>query len=240
MLGINQLIGHRFGMRQNTQPAKRIDFLKLFHARHRFAPDTMEPVARRNVIAGHLDHIAVFKVSNTRLIALNTLQANVFCLKNNLAAMGKTCGNKVLGDFGLAIDHHGCPTGQFFDVHMGALAVQADVDAAVDDAFFFHPRINANPFHQANRPHFQNTRTNAAFDIVAAFAFKDHRRNALHMQQMRQQQPGRAGPDNDDRNMHGDFLTRLLFFCSCLNGTRTILLRKYYACWPTGRMDKPG
>ena len=230
MLGIDQLIGHRFGMGQNTQPAKRIDFFKLFHARHRFAADTMETVTGRNIITCKLNRVAILDIANTRPIAFDVVQTDIFCLKNNLTAMGKARGNQVLGHFGLAINHHARPAGKLFHVHMGALAVQADVNAAVDDAFFFHPRINANPFHQANRPHLQNARTNAAFDIVAAFALKDHRRNALHMQQMRQQQPGRAGPDNDDRNMHGDFLTRSLFFCSCLNGTRTILLRKYYAC----------
>ncbi len=175
--------------------------------RHRLPPDPVEPITGRNIITAQFNRIAILDISNTRLVSLDIMQADILRLENDLAAMIKAGSDQILGHLGLAVNHHGRTTGQFFDIHMLALAINTDIDAAMNDALALHAGINADPLHQADRPHFKNTGPNAPLDIGAVLALKDNAVNSLHMQQMRKQQPRRTAADNGNRDMHDVNLT---------------------------------
>jgi len=78
------------------------------------------------------------------------------------------------------------------------LAIKAEDHTAMINAFGLQAGIAFGLCHRLHRAAFEYTGANARQHTLASGAFDDDRSNPAQMQQLRQQQAGRTGTDNDD------------------------------------------
>ncbi|MNF99388.1 hypothetical protein D3C84_822810 [compost metagenome] len=86
---------------------------------------------------------------------------------------------------------------------MDALAGHLQFDTLVDQAFGIHAFVDAGFAQQVNGALLEDTGTNAAEDVVRRLAFDDDVVDAGAMQQLTEQEAGRAGADDGDLGFHG-------------------------------------
>ncbi len=80
--------------------------------------------------------------------------------------------------------------------------VVGDENAFVDLALAVHALAALRLAHQVGEAVLQHAGANAAQHIFAALPLQEHRVDALEMQQLRQQQAGRAAADDADLGFH--------------------------------------
>ena len=102
--------------------------------------------------------------------------------------------------------------------------LKSDVEARVGHALAMQPLAGAEFVHQIDGALLQHAGADAAFDIVAALAFKHDAIDAGAMQQQRQEQPGRTGADDADLRAH--------LACYCF-GLRNAVSAPTSACGPS-------
>src|SRR5262249_1829041 len=81
------------------------------------------------------------------------------------------------------------------------------MDPVVDLGLALHARAHAGVDEEVGRPLLEQPGADAALDVVAAAVLEDHGRDAFEVQEMRQHQPGRPGPDDTDLRAHGALLS---------------------------------
>ena len=123
--------------------------------------------------------------------------------------------HEVFGDFGLAVDHHGL-AGQLFERQAMARAVDADLHAVVDETVGMHPGADAGLVQQIHRDLFDDAGAHAAKHMVGGLPLQDDVLDAAFVEELTQQQPGRAGTDDDDLCSHQRKLV-----CSTADRSRT-------------------
>ena len=73
----------------------------------------------------------------------------------------------------------------------------------MEQALFIHTLPKAAVAQDVDRAALQHTGPDTGPDVTPAFPLQDNTVHTLQMQQMRQQQPRRAGPDNGDFGFKG-------------------------------------
>ena len=91
-------------------------------------------------------------------------------------------------------------------MHVDALArvAKAEVDAAVHQPLGVHALAQAELVHQVDRALLEHAGADAAQHVVAAALLDHHGVDAGLVQQLPEQQAGRAGADDGDLGAHGD------------------------------------
>src|SRR6202022_2473778 len=107
MVGVDQFVRDRRRLRQDPEPAERIDPLKNLDRRrlHAGAADTVESVATGDEIAGNLVADAVLDVGYARTIGVEIVRLDVGRLVNRGETGSATRVHQVERHFGLAVDH---------------------------------------------------------------------------------------------------------------------------------------
>ncbi len=106
---------------------------------------------------------------------------------------GRRAGrHQVAGDFGLAVDHHGLAIGQAFQVDAFAAAVEGQLETIMNQALGVHALTDACLAQQIDHALLKHACADARKDVVGFFALDDHVVDAGALQQLAQQQPGRA------------------------------------------------
>jgi hypothetical protein len=72
----------------------------------------------------------------------------------------------------------------------------------VHQAIFVHARRDAGLVEQVNRDLFDDARPNAAEDIFAGLPLQDNIIDAVFVEELTEQQSGRAGADDGDLGSH--------------------------------------
>ena len=80
--------------------------------------------------------------------------------------------------------------------------VEAQLEAVVDEALAVQALGQAGLVEQVDRPLLEHSGAHARLDVVAAAGLEYHRLDALAVEQVRQQQPGRTGPHDPDLGLH--------------------------------------
>ena len=156
----------------------------------------MKAVAAGNEVAFNGVQLAVFFVSDARLVAVELVHLHVLGFVHRRQACGLARVHQVAGHFGLAIDHDVLAAGELVHVNAVAGAVEQQVKAAVDQAFLVHALAHAGFVQQVHADLFQHTCTDAREHIVAALALDDDGVNAGFVQQLAQQQARGARADD--------------------------------------------
>jgi hypothetical protein len=83
-----------------------------------------------------------------------------------------------------------------------ALVAKRNLDAVMHEAFLVKPRRNAGLLQQANHALLDHARADSAEHIVRAPVLQNDRVDALLVQKLAEQEPGRPGADDRDLCAH--------------------------------------
>ena len=81
---------------------------------------------------------------------------------------------------------------------MVALAVELEVDAAVDDALAVQPLADAGVAEQVDRALLEHAGADPLLDVLARAVLEHDRLDPLAREQLREREPGRARADDGD------------------------------------------
>ena len=124
-----------------------------------------------------------------------------------VAAVGKALRDEVDEHLVLRVDHHRTAAGQPGEVDPVQAALEGQVDPVVHAALAGHPGADAGVAQQIGRALLQDARADRLLDRGAALHVQHHGRDAAQVQQVREQEPGRARPDDPDLGAHGRSLS---------------------------------
>lgn len=135
----------------------------------------------------------------------------VFVDTTNLARLGlehdrrtgvEASLDQVFDHFLLAVDKD-APACQILEIDAVALAVEPQMNSAVLETFTVEPFSDAGVSQELGGARFEDPRSHAALDVIAAPILEHHRLDAAAMQEVPQQEPCGAGADDGDRSVQG-------------------------------------
>ena len=221
VVGIDEFVVAGRHVGQDTEPAEGIDALVFLAdgGGDRAAADAVVAVAAGDDVAVQVVRLVGVGVADAGVGAVDVVQGNVLGFEQHALA-GEDSLDQVFGHLGLAIDRDVLAFGQASQVDAERLAVQADAEAGVGQAFLAQAMGDAGAVQQRDRALFQHAGADAAFDVGAGAAFQHQALDAGDVQKLRQQQPGRAGADDDDREAGADGHAISWRFCVRLTARR--------------------
>ena len=169
----------------------------------RRAADAMKAVAARDDVAGQRVLGVALAVADRRPVAIEPFERRHLGLELDRRAVRDARRDQVLHDLLLAVDRHHLAGDQLGEMHVDQLAVaEADVDRLVDHAFAPQPLVEPELGHQVDGALLQHAGAHAIFHIGAAARFEHDAVDALAIEQMREEQPGRPRADDADLRVH--------------------------------------
>src|SRR5690606_8141317 len=84
-----------------------------------------------------------------------------------------------------------------------ATALESQAEAVVDQALGVHAVGDTGLAHEVDKAVFQHAGADAAEDVFGGLGLEDDGFDALAVQQLAEQQAGRAGADDGDLSFHG-------------------------------------
>ncbi len=130
------------------------------------------------------------------------MQRHVVGLVDHLAAGGIAGGEQVFGDGGLAIGHHRL-AGVFFGVDQEARpALPGDPRAVVRRPFAVHARAEADLAQKRDGAGLEHAGANPLQHVGAGLPLQHDAIDAVAVENMGEQQSGRATADNGDLRAH--------------------------------------
>jgi hypothetical protein len=137
------------------------------------------------------------------LLPSKVVQGHVSGLIHRGQAGGLARLHQVAGQLGLAVGRHHLAAGQAVHVDGVAYPAEHQLDAVVHRAPVVHARAHAGLVQQVHRDLLQDAGADAAQHIVATLALQDHVVDAGLVQQLAEQQAGRACADDGDLGSGG-------------------------------------
>ncbi len=111
--------------------------------------------------------------------------------------------HQVAGEFRLAVDHDR-RAGEALEVDALTPPEKRKLEAVVDQTLLVHPLAAAGAVEQVDGPDLQHPGANAPENVVAVDAVEDDVVDTRIGEQLAEQQPGRAGADDNDLGAHGN------------------------------------
>ncbi len=161
----------------------------------------MKAVAAGDEVARELPFRAVDAEGDARPIGENIVQGDILGRVNRRRADRGAAVHKVLGDLGLAIDHHRL-AGHVFERNALADAVDADLDAVMHQAVAMHAGADAGLVEQVHRDLLDHAGTDATEHVVGGLPLENDVIDAVLVKELAEQQPCRARSDNGDLGAH--------------------------------------
>ncbi len=201
---VDELVGRRRHLGQDAQPRERE--VALVHPQ-RAGRDRRPRHAVRSVAAGHevaaqLVGLPVRAIAHQRPRGVEIRQRHVLDLEPDRPAGRQARGDEVLDHLLLPVDRDRAPEGQVRERDAVAGAVEGEQDAAVDQPLAAQAIGHAQLVEQLDSALLQHAGAHAVLDVRAAAVLEHDRLDALAVQQVRQDQAGRAGPDDGDLCVH--------------------------------------
>ena len=126
------------------------------------------------------------------------MQGDVVDLEQERQALVETGGDQVLHDLGLAVDHDRRPC-QLVHRHVVALAVELEVDAAVDDALAVEPLRHARVAKEVDGALLEHSGSDPLLHVLARAVLEDDRLDPRPGEEPRERQA--RGPRSDDGDL---------------------------------------
>ena len=162
----------------------------------------MKAVASGDEVARDLMFDAVFAVADARLVRVEVVDADVRGLVDGGGVGGRARVHQISGHLGLAVDHD-VPSGESGEIDTMPGTVEQKVEAAVDQPFTRQAVSHTGTAQQVHHALLQHAGPDPAQHVVGAAVLDHERVNARSMQQLPEQEAGRAGPDDRDLNPRG-------------------------------------
>ena len=136
-------------------------------------------------------------------VGVEVVDADVADLEQERRARGEPClRSRSFDDLCLAVDGDRPPPVSSLSGDAVALAVEAELDAVMDETLALQALADARLDEQVDRALLEHARADALLDVVAAAALEDDRLDALAVEQVREHQPCGPGPDDADLRAH--------------------------------------
>ena len=139
------------------------------------------------------------------------MRRHVLGIVHDLAAEPVARLVEVARQLGLAVDQHRIAAGMLVQIDMGEHAVMGDLEAVVDLALAVHPLAALRLAHQPGKAVLEHAGADAGQHVIAAVFLQHDGVDALQVQELGQQQPGRPAADDADLNFHFSVLPSALF-----------------------------
>jgi hypothetical protein len=123
----------------------------------------------------------VFPVEDSRLGAVEVVDADLVDLEEDLASGGETRIDEVFLDFVLGVDDDRFSAGQVLKIDAMAAARELQFDAAVDQALRPHALAYADFGEQVGGALLENSGAHTLFYIGPALGFQDYRFDAIQI-----------------------------------------------------------
>src|SRR4051812_29787515 len=204
VVGVDQLLRRRRDLGEDPEPGEGIDTVELGeHAgRDRLARHAVEAVAAGDDVALERLRLALVCERDARRVAVDALEAEVGDLEADVAARLEAAGDEVLDDLLLAVDGDRPPAGQPAQVDPVALAVEAQLDAVMDEPLACQAVAEPGLGQELDGALLEDAGADAVLDVLAAAGLEDDGVDALEVQEVRQHQPGGPGTDDSDLCPH--------------------------------------
>ena len=131
-------------------------------------------------------------------VAIEIVQADVVRLIDRLQAERVTGVDQVARHLGLAVDRHGFAAAGRLQIDAVPRAAKGHLEPAMDQAFKMQPSGDADRLQKADRALLEHAGANARQHVGAILALENDRIDAVGVQQLPEQQPGRPGADDGD------------------------------------------
>ena len=218
-------IGRRF--RHDAEPAERITLVVgLEHVgRDRGAADAVIAVAAGDIVAVDAHACAVFLVGHERPRRCQVVQLHVGGLVDDNAAGFVAGGKQIFGDGGLAVGHHRL-AGIFPRVDQKARPVfPGDPRAVVQMPLAVHALAEPDLAQERDGAGLEHAGANPLQHVGAGLPLQHDRFDAVAIENVREQQTGGAGADDDDLGAH-DALISCSYPPPCKRGRGTLRQRR--------------
>jgi hypothetical protein len=190
-------------------------------------------IAARDQFALELVLAALVPEAKPRPLGFDRLHAYVLDLEQERQPGLDARRDQILDHFRLTVDDDRAASGQVAERDAVALAVELNVDAAVNDALRVHPCADPGLSKQLHRALLEHAGTDAVLDVLAAAVLEDDALDSLHLEQPRERQPRGPGADDADLCPHA---RRLVSQCGSGGAARAEGLRP---CRERRRLVRP-
>ena len=170
VVDVDEFVGDRRRVRQQAQPAERVDLLvdRQRPLGHAGAADAVIAVAAGDEVAGKLARHAVLAPGQRGCGAVEVVQRDVRGLVDGAQSCRRARFHQVARDLGLAVDHHPLAAGQPGEVDAVAVAVKGNVEAVVQQPLGVHARADAGLVEQVRRRLLEHAGADARKHVLAA------------------------------------------------------------------------
>ena len=158
----------------------------------------MEAIAGADKITDDLMRLSAVLEADARRLALEIVDADLTRLENNLPAVMQTRLNEILHHLVLRVNGDRAPSGQLVHVDAVTHPIKTQLDAVMDQPLAAHALSHSRRVQQIHRALFEHTGADALLNILASLRLDYDGLDALNVEQMREQQPGRSRADDAD------------------------------------------
>ena len=140
MVRVDQFVRCGRGFGQNAEPRERVSLLveAKRSGGNGAAADSVKAIAAADEIADDFVRLAAVLKRDARARTIETVQLDALGLEENPAAGVQSETDQILHNFVLGVDGNGAAVGQFIEVDAMAAAVEAKLDAMMDQPFAPH------------------------------------------------------------------------------------------------------
>jgi hypothetical protein len=198
--GVDQFVRGRRDLGQDAEPAERVlaRAVREDAVGDGVAADAVEAVAAGDRPAAELVVAAVVAVADGRGPGIG---GDVLDLEQQRLAGRAPRRDQVLHDLLLAVDHDRAAD-QLLEVDPVPLAVVAQLDPLVDRALAVHPLADARLAQGVHRALLEHAGAHALDHVLLVAVLEHDRLDPVQVQEMREQQAGRAGADDADLGLY--------------------------------------
>ena len=196
VIGVDQFLGRRRGLHQDTEPAERVSARPFVAQFDRDVParDTSPSIATGDEITVQVDRFP--RVTETDDWCRRDIgELHVLDVEQDVATLSEAGCSQVLQNLVLRIDRNGA-SGQGLKVDAMSLAGETQPNPVVSKPLATDAVTNLQIRHQIDCGLLEHARSNRLFDFVPAAAFEHNRVDPVSREQKRQRQACRAGPHN--------------------------------------------
>ena len=236
MVGVDQLVGERRNLGEDSQPAERIDALVRADGigRHALPADAVEAVTAGDEVAVDVVGNAAAGERHARPVRVDAFDRDLLRLVEHRATRGSARIAQIARDLRLAIDGHRMAA-QRLQVEALDPAAEGELHAVVDQALAVQARADAGGVEQLHGAALEQPGTDPRLDVVAGPALEHDGVDAMAVQQLREQQARGARADDGDLRLEHDSSA-----CAATTrrraGLRTVSLRPLRGTAMDGRL----
>ncbi len=144
---------------------------------------------------------AAVAVAHARALAVDAFELHLLDLELDLAAAREPRRDQILHDLLLAVNRERAPARELGERDAIAPLVEREQQPVVNQSLAVQALGQAQLVEQVDGALLEDAGAHALLHVGAAAAFEDHRRDPFALQQMREHQAGRAGPDDRDLSL---------------------------------------